>query len=155
MERCSIGLIGWGVVGGGVIDILQRDAALFHERCGLDLHLKTIVDLDLRRKRPQSPGQATVTDRVDALLSDREISVIIHLVPGTTAAKTVCLACLNAGKHVVTANKALLAEHGDELFAVAASTRYEDCRSGGSDATNLARVLGMRYGVSSADAPEL
>jgi homoserine dehydrogenase len=120
MERCSIGLIGWGVVGGGVIDILQRDAALFHERCGLDLHLKTIVDLDLRRKRPQSPGQATVTDRVDALLSDREISVIIHLVPGTTAAKTVCLACLNAGKHVVTANKALLAEHGDELFAVAA-----------------------------------
>src|ERR1043165_1295797 len=120
MERCALGLIGWGTVGGGVVDILARDAALFRERCGLDLHLKTIVTRTPGRDRGHQPAGATVTDRVDVLLNDPEIRTVIHLVGGTTAAKDLCVACLKAGKHVVTANKALLAEHGDELFALAA-----------------------------------
>jgi homoserine dehydrogenase len=120
MERCALGLIGWGTVGGGVVDILTRDAALFRERCGLDLHLKTIVTRTPGRDRGQKPASATVTDRIEVLLEDREIRTVVHLVGGTTAAKDLCVACLKAGKHVVTANKALLAEHGDELFALAA-----------------------------------
>ena len=65
MERCALGLIGWGTVGGGVVDILTRDAALFRERCGLDLYLKTIVTRTPGRDRGQKPGGATITDRVD------------------------------------------------------------------------------------------
>jgi homoserine dehydrogenase len=120
MERCALGLIGWGTVGGGVVDILARDSALFRERCGLDLYLKTIVTRTPERDRGQKPTGATVTDRVEALLNDPEIRTVIHLVGGTSAAKDLCVACLKAGKHIVTANKALLAEHGDELFALAA-----------------------------------
>jgi homoserine dehydrogenase len=120
MERCALGLVGWGTVGGGVVEILGRDAALFRDRCGLDLHLKTIVTRNPKRDRGQSPGSAVVTDRIDAVLGDQDIRTVIHLVGGTTEAKDICIACLSAGKHVVTANKALLAEHGDELFALAA-----------------------------------
>ncbi len=121
MERCALGLIGWGTVGGGVVDILERDAQLFRDRCGLDLYLKTIVTRTPDRTRGQSAGAAIVTDQVKVLLDDPAIRTVIHLVGGTTAAKDLCIACLKAGKHVVTANKALLAEHGDELFALAAS----------------------------------
>ncbi len=120
MERCALGLIGWGTVGGGVVDILTRDAALFRERCGLDLCLKTIVTRTPGRDRGQQPAGATVTDRVEVLLNDPEIRTVIHLVGGTTVAKDLCVACLKAGKHVVTANKAMLAVFGDELFALAA-----------------------------------
>ena len=121
MHGCPIGLIGWGTVGGGVVEILQRDPQLLPERCGLDIQLKTIVTRRPERERAQSPGTAVVTDRLEILLADRSISTVIHLVGGTTVAKDICIACLDAGKHVVTANKALLAEHGDELFARAAS----------------------------------
>jgi homoserine dehydrogenase len=125
MERCALGLIGWGTVGGGVVDILQRDAGLFRERCGLDLFIKTIVTRTPGRVREQGAGAATVTDRIQVLLQDPEIRTVIHLVGGTTEAKDLCVACLQAGKRVVTANKALLAVHGDELFALAA--RHGTC----------------------------
>jgi homoserine dehydrogenase len=135
MQRCPIGLIGWGTVGGGVVEILQRDPHLLRERCGLDIHLKTIVTKRPGRTRSQSPGTATVTDRLETLLSDREIGTVIHLVGGTSVAKDICIACLEAGKHVVTANKALLAEHGDELFGLAArrgvSIAFEAAVAGG------------------------
>jgi homoserine dehydrogenase len=119
MRRVAIGLIGWGTVGGGVVDILNRDAALLRERCGLDLWLKTIVTRDPSRTRDQKTG-ATVTTDLRAILDDPEIPVVIHLVGGTTVAKDLLVACLKAGKQVVTANKALIAEHGDELFTLAA-----------------------------------
>ena len=120
MRRTAIGLIGWGTVGGGVVDILNRDRELFAERCGLDLQLKTIVTRSPGRARNQLAGEATVTDRIQAIIDDPEIGVVVHLVGGTGEAKTLLEACLRAGKHVVTANKALIAEHGDALFALAA-----------------------------------
>ncbi len=120
MERCAIGLIGWGTVGTGVVDILARDAAVISERCGLDLYIKTIVTRSPARRREQSPGAATVTSDIQVLLRDPEIATVIHLVGGTTDARTLCLQCISAGKNVVTANKAMLAEHGDEIFAAAA-----------------------------------
>jgi homoserine dehydrogenase len=135
MQRCPIGLIGWGTVGGGVVEILQRDPQLLRERCGLDIRLKTIITKRPARVRAQDPGEALVSDRLELLLADREIGTVIHLVGGTTVAKDICIACLEAGKHVVTANKALLAEHGDELFALAAqrgvSIAFEAAVAGG------------------------
>lgn len=135
MERCAIGLIGWGTVGGGVVQILQQDADLFRERCGLDLALTRIVTRTPGRARDQVATGVVVSDRVDDLLADDAIRVVIHLVGGTTAATDLCRACLTAGKHVITANKAMLAEHGDELFALAeakgVSIAFEAAVAGG------------------------
>jgi homoserine dehydrogenase len=121
MQRTAIGLIGWGTVGGGVVDILARDRDLFAERCGFDLDLTTIVTRNPQRVREQVAGKARVSADITTITNDPEIKVVMHLVGGTTEAKTLLAACLKAGKHVVTANKALIAEHGDELFALAAA----------------------------------
>lgn len=121
MLRKAIGLIGWGTVGGGVVDILSRDRDLITERCGLDLHLKTIVTRSPTRAREHGAGTAVVSDAISAIVNDPDIAVVVHLVGGTTEAKFLLEACLRAGKPVVTANKALIAEHGDELFALAAT----------------------------------
>ncbi len=135
MQRCPIGLIGWGTVGGGVVEILQRDPLLLRERCGLDLQLKTIITRRPGRARSADAGAALVSDRLELLLADRDIATVIHLVGGTTVAKEIMVACLEAGKHVVTANKALLAEHGDALFALATrrgvSIAFEAAVAGG------------------------
>lgn len=121
MERCAVGLIGWGTVGGGVVQILRQDAAVFRERCGLDLELTRIVTRTPGKKRAAAPAGATVSNRLGDVLDDPAIRIVVHLVGGTTEATDICRACLRAGKHVVTANKAMLAEHGDELFALAAA----------------------------------
>ena len=135
MERCAIGLIGWGTVGGGVVQILQQDADLFRDRCGLDLALTRIVTRTPGRARDQVATGIAVSDRITDLLDDHAIRVVIHLVGGTTAATELCRACLTAGKHVITANKAMLAVHGDELFALAAargvSIAFEAAVAGG------------------------
>ncbi len=124
MRRVVIGLVGWGVVGGGVVELLARERALFAERCGLDLVLKRVVDRRPQRDRTGSLGATlasgcTASADIQTILADDEITVVVHLVGGTTVAKDLLLACLRAKKHVVTANKALIAEHGDELFAEA------------------------------------
>jgi homoserine dehydrogenase len=120
MERCALGLIGWGTVGGGVLEVLARSPSVIRERCDLDLQVKTIVTRTPARPRAQSPGAATVTADAEVLLRDPEIKTVMLLVGGTTDARQLCLRAIEAGKHVVTANKALLAEHGDEIFAAAA-----------------------------------
>ncbi|MBA3685753.1 MAG: homoserine dehydrogenase [Planctomycetes bacterium] len=121
MERCAIGLVGWGTVGGGVVEILARDRALFHDRCGLDLQLKTIVTKTPSRRRDQAATGARVSDRLEDLTGDPEIRTVIHLVGGIDEATRICRALLEAGKNVITANKAMLAMRGDELFALAAA----------------------------------
>jgi len=136
MERCAIGLIGWGTVGGGVVEILTRDAALLRERCGLDLAITRIVTRTPQRARQAPPPTgAVVGDDLAGLLADPEIRTVIHLVGGTTEATDICRRCLAAGKHVVTANKAMLAEQGDELFTLAAahgvSLAFEAAVAGG------------------------
>ncbi len=123
MQRKAIGLIGWGTVGGGVVEILSRDRGLFAERCAIDLDLTTIVTRDPGRVREHSAGSARISNDISAITNDPDIGVVVHLVGGTTEAKDLLAACLKAGKHVVTANKALIAVHGDELFALAAQHR--------------------------------
>ena len=119
--RYAIGLLGWGTVGGGVLQLLNEDGAGLGERCGLDIWLKKIVTRQPNRQRDTVlPEGCELSDDITAITDDADIACVLHLVGGTTAAKDLAIACLAAGKHVVTANKALLAEHGDELFAVAA-----------------------------------
>ncbi len=120
MESYHLGLIGWGVVGGGVVDILTKDADLLRNRTGLDLRLAAVVTADAGRTRAQAlPSGCVLSSSMDAILGNPAIRTVIHAVGGTTDAKDVMIACLTSGRNVVTANKALLAVHGDELFDLA------------------------------------
>lgn len=121
MRRCAIGLVGWGTVGGGVLDILHRDAAMLRDRVGLDLRVSRIVTRSPGRLPASAAHGAGVSSDIADITGDPTIDVVVHAVGGTGAAKDLLLACLAAGKPVVTANKALIAEHGDELFAAAAA----------------------------------
>ena len=119
-KQLNIGLIGAGIVGGGVAKNLTRNADLLADRLGIRLNLKWVCDKD-EAKLKSLPVPASVLSR-DAMsvINDPELHVIVELVGGTGFAKTVILEALNRRKVVVTANKALLAHHGEELFAAAA-----------------------------------
>lgn len=122
MSDYAIGLIGWGTVGGGVLDILNRDGWLLEDRCPLNVRVKAIVTRTPARPRAQDPGDAVVGSDIELITGDPEIQTVLHLVGGTDDAKDLMIACLRAGKHVITANKALLALHWNEVFAVAKET---------------------------------
>ena len=118
--RIGVGLIGFGTVGTGVARILLQNASLIQRRVGVPLELVRVADLDVTRDRgvTLSPGILT-TDARD-VLDDPAIDVVLELIGGYGVAKQVILDAMARGKHVVTANKALLAVHGEEIFEAAA-----------------------------------
>lgn len=115
----KIGLVGYGTVGVGVAKILFENAAEITTRTGLKLELARVVDKDTTTKRIFDLPEGMLTDDLDGLLGDASIDIVLELVGGTTFAKDLQLRILKSGKHVVTANKALLAEHGKELYTTA------------------------------------
>jgi homoserine dehydrogenase len=118
-RRIRVGLVGFGIVGAGVADLLLNNADTIRAKTGVDIELATVVDVDTKRPRPVKLPASLLTDDLNALLADETIDIGIELVGGTTFARDLQLRMLSAGKHVVTANKALLAEHGAELYAAA------------------------------------
>jgi homoserine dehydrogenase len=120
MKRCPIGVVGFGVVGGGVVDVLHEDGVVIADRCGLQPVVKTIVT-DLATSAGRDPHGAQVSGDIQTICRDPEITTVVHAVGGTGIAKDLLLALIAAGKHVVTSNKALIAEHGDAIFAAAAA----------------------------------
>lgn len=119
-KTVKIGLAGFGTVGAGVVKILLENAATIQAKTGLKLQLACVVDKDTTTPRPVALAEGILTDDINRLLNDNSISIAIELIGGTTFAKELQLKMLAAGKDVVTANKALLAEHGSELFTAAA-----------------------------------
>lgn len=119
MSAIKVGLIGWGTVGCGVIDVLRENAEVIESRLGVPVELKRVADLDLERPRPVAVPRAMLTSRADEILDDPEIDIVIELIGGLGAAKEIISRALEKKKYVVTANKALLAHHGNELFEVA------------------------------------
>ncbi|HEV8586027.1 MAG TPA: homoserine dehydrogenase [Methylomirabilota bacterium] len=112
-----IGLLGLGTVGAGVVKILQSQRAMLEERAGCRLALAAIADTDLTRAREGLDLEALpMTGDAAKVLGDPSIHVVVELVGGLEPARTFILRGLAAGKHVVTANKALLAHHGAELY---------------------------------------
>ncbi|MFW6146189.1 MAG: homoserine dehydrogenase [Planctomycetota bacterium] len=115
----GVALVGCGTVGSGVARLLVRDHDLLTARSGLEVRLRHVVDVDFTRARAEGVDEALFrTDIADAL-SDPDTHVVVELVGGTTLARTFVERALQAGKHVVTANKALLAHHGNDLWATA------------------------------------
>ena len=121
MGKIGVGLVGWGTVGCGVVQVLRENAGVIESRLGVPLELRRVADLDLERERPVAVPPEILTTRMDDILEDAEIQIVIELIGGLKAAKTVIRRALESGKHVVTANKALLAHDGNELFAIALS----------------------------------
>lgn len=115
-EIIDIGLIGFGTVGTGVVKILTRNRDLFRKRLGAELRIKAIVDKDTKTSREVKVGEGILTSDVHRVLKDPEIKIVIELIGGVNPAREYILTALREGKHVVTANKALLAEHGEEIF---------------------------------------
>lgn len=112
----KVGLVGYGVVGTGVARILSENAAEITARTGLKIDLACVVDKDTTRSRDFNLPRGLMTDDLNVLLNDDSIDVAVELVGGTTVAKDIQSKLLSSGKDVVTANKALLAERGSELF---------------------------------------
>ncbi len=115
----GVAVVGCGTVGGATAELLTRDAADLSARAGRDIVLRRVVDVNFDNARRIGLDESLLTDRLDDALADADVHVVCELVGGTTFAKDVIAAAVRAGKHVVTANKALLAHHGAELYALA------------------------------------
>jgi len=121
----NVGIIGFGTVGTGTARILLQNRKLLKERTGVDINLKTIADLDIKRDRGISLPKGVLTNNADSLIADPEIHIVVELIGGTTIAKEIMLRAIRNGKHVVTANKALLATHGKEIFKAAERSKVK------------------------------
>jgi homoserine dehydrogenase len=125
MKEIRIGLLGFGTIGTGVVKIFQDNARLIEERLGARLVLARIADLDITTDRGVSVDADLLTTRAEDVVSAPDIDVVIELIGGYEPARTFVLKAIEQGKHVVTANKALLALHGEEIYAAAAEKRVD------------------------------
>ena len=123
MKEIGIGLLGFGTVGAGVVEALQRNGALLADRIGVKLVLRKIADVDFDKDRGVTVDRSILTKDAASVIDDPAVDVVIELVGGTRIAKEFVFRALRLGKPVVTANKALLAEHGEEIFALAAENQ--------------------------------
>ena len=112
----SIGMIGFGTIGTGVVRLLKENESLIAGRLGAEIHLRKIADLDIDRSREVTGERKLLTNDAAQILNDPDIDIVVELMGGYEPARTFILAAMARGKHVVTANKALLATHGDEIF---------------------------------------
>ncbi len=119
MKPIQVGLLGIGTVGGGVFSVLDRNQEEITRRAGRGIKIHTVADLDTKRAEELVKGRAKVVSDAKQVVNDPEIDVVVELIGGYGIAKELVLAAINNGKHVVTANKALLAVHGNEIFAAA------------------------------------
>ncbi len=119
MKNVKIGLIGFGTIGTGVVRILTENADVIQQRLGAILEIGKIADLDITTDRGVHVERGVLTTNADDVLDDPEIKIVIELIGGYEPAKSFLLKALQNGKHVVTANKALLAKHGEEIFSAA------------------------------------
>jgi len=124
-DRIAVGLIGFGTVGTGVAKVLTSNAGLIRQRLGVPLELVKVADLDLTTDRGVTLPPGVLTSNARAVLDDPTIDIVIELIGGYDPAKRFLLDAMARGKSVVTANKALLAVHGEELFQAAARAKVD------------------------------
>lgn len=117
MKSVKVGIAGLGTVGSGTVNVLQRNAAEITRRVGRPIE---ITHIGARRLNPACElGDIKVSDDIFALVDDPEVDILVELIGGTTTARDLVLAAIRNGKHIVTANKALIAEYGNEIFQTA------------------------------------
>jgi homoserine dehydrogenase len=119
MKPINVGLLGIGTVGGGTWEVLGRNAAEIERRAGRAIRISRVADKAIEHARSIVKGRAKVTADAHEVTRARDIDIVVELIGGTTIARDLVLDAIRHGKHVVTANKALLATHGNEIFAAA------------------------------------
>jgi homoserine dehydrogenase len=119
MKPINAGLLGIGTVGGGTFTVLQRNAEEITRRAGRPIRITVVADKNLELAKKVTGGKCRVTDDAFSVVNDPEVDIIIELIGGTGVAKELVMKAIANGKHVVTANKALLATHGNEIFKAA------------------------------------
>lgn len=135
-KSLRVAVLGLGTVGSGIIRILQDDPQMIARRAGSQFDIRYVVVRDLQKKRTVSlPNGTVMTTDWQQAVTDPNVDVVVEVIGGVTTAKDAVLAALKAGKHVVTANKALLATYGDEVFnaakAAGVSIAFEAAVAGG------------------------
>jgi homoserine dehydrogenase len=119
MTTLQVGLLGFGTVGAGVARLLTDSADRIRDRLGMGLNLKYVADIDLTTDRGVRLADGVLINDAERVVNDPEVDIVIEMIGGEGIAKTLILQAIANGKHVVTANKALLAKHGKELFLAA------------------------------------
>jgi homoserine dehydrogenase len=147
MDQVNIGIIGFGTVGSGTVQILLENRDLITSRVGSEIVIKKIADLDLGRDRGIALPPGLLTKDAMEIIDDPQIDIVVELIGGLRQAKDYILLSLERGKHVVTANKALLAEHGKEIYSAAekhgVSLAFEASVGGG-----IPVIRSLREGLS-------
>ena len=115
----KVGLLGIGTVGGGTFNVLKRNQQEIQRRTGKAIEIVKVADRNLELARKVTEGQVEVTDDAFSVVNDPNVDVVVELIGGYGVAKDLVLKAIESGKHVVTANKALIALHGSEIFAAA------------------------------------
>ena len=158
----NVGLIGFGTVGSGTVKLIQDNEGLIRNRLGAGLVIKKIADLDIETPRVVSVDKGVLTTDANEILNDPEIDIVVELMGGYEPAKSFILRAMRNKKHVVTANKALLATHGNEIFGVAGKEKVNmgfEASVGGTIpiiktlkeslvANNIKSVLGILNGTA-------
>ena len=154
MKNVNIGVIGFGTVGAGVVECVLKNCDMIAERTGLRPVITRVADLDITSDRGVCVPADVLTTNADDVLSDPAIDVVAELVGGTTIAKDFVLKALANGKPVVTANKALLATHGAEIFSAAEASStdiYYEASVGGG----IPVIKAMREGLAANHITEI
>ncbi len=119
MKPINVGLLGIGTVGGGTFSVLQRNAEEITRRAGRPIRISVVADKNVELANKVTAGACRVTDDAFAVVADAEVDIVVELIGGSGVARELTFKAIEHGKHVVTANKALLALHGNEIFAAA------------------------------------
>lgn len=147
IKELKVGLLGIGTVGGGTYTVLARNQAEISRRLGASIRVIQVADRNLTHAKQVTGDQVAVTDDAFAVVNNPEVDVVVELIGGYTVAKDLVLKAIENGKHVVTANKALLAVHGNEIFKAAAAkgviVAFEAAVAGG-----IPIIKALREGLS-------
>lgn len=162
MKQINVGIIGFGTVGSGTVEILLKNREKISDRVGSEIIVKRIADLDMETDRGISMKPGILTTDAGEIINDPEIDIVVELIGGIEKAKEYILKAIKNGKHVVTANKSLLAKHGREIYQAAeenhASLGFEASVGGGIPviralreglaANNIKTIMGILNGTS-------
>lgn len=127
MKPVKIGILGLGTVGGGVVNVLQRNASEIAQRAGRGIQVTHASVRNLSKKRLCSTAGIVLSERPMDVVNNSDLEIVVELIGGTTRARELVLKAIANGKHVVTANKALIALHGNEIFERSPKTRGYRC----------------------------
>jgi homoserine dehydrogenase len=147
MQPIQVGLLGIGTVGGGTFNVLKRNQAEIRRRAGRGIQITMVADLDVERARSLVGPEVTVVGDARQVIANPDIDIVIELIGGYGIARALVLEAIASGKHVVTANKALLAVHGTEIFEAASAkgvvVAFEAAVAGG-----IPIIKALREGLS-------